>query len=119
MNRPQSSVSAASLQLIRPGDARAAIGQWVRQLRQRQDLTQPMLASKSGVPTSTISRLEREGEGSLDSFFRVLMALGELDRFHSELKDRLRISNLPRDLAEFKTPTPPRQRVRISRTAPR
>src|SRR4051812_15355305 len=101
------------LQMATPIDARKAMGQWLRLLRQRQDLTQPKLASKSGVPTSTLSRLEREGHGSIDSLMRVLHALAELDSFHSHINERLRQASLPRDISELPKPKWQRQRVRL------
>ena len=71
-----------------------------------------MLASNSGGPVSTLSRLEREGEGSIDSLMRVLQALGELDRFHADIQERLRMASIPQNLAELPSPTPARRRVR-------
>ena len=99
----------------RPRETRQVLGQWVRLTRQRLGLTQPLLASKSGVPVTTLSRLEREGQGGVDSLFRVLQALGELDGFHAHLQELLRKASLPQDLSELKTPARPRQRVRLRR----
>ena len=101
------------LQVVRPKDARQALGQWVRLARQRLELTQPVLSSRSGVPVATLSRLEREGAGGIDSLMRVLLALGELDGFHAHLQEHLRQASLPRDLSELQRPVRPRQRVRI------
>jgi transcriptional regulator with XRE-family HTH domain len=102
------------LQIAQPGETRLELGQWLRALRQQREMTQPMLASRSGVPVATLSRLEREGAGSLESMLRVLQALGELDGFHAELQERLRRVTLPRDLADLKRTTPkPRLRVRM------
>lgn len=103
------------LQITRPTDARQVLGRWVRLLRQRQALTQGMLASRSGVPGTTLSRLEREGEGGLDSWLRVLQALGELDRFNDFLQERLRMAAIPESLEAMDRPRPERQRVRPKR----
>lgn len=103
------------IQLTHPKDARTALGQWVRAMRQRAQWTQPMLASKAGVAVSSLSRLEREGAGSIDSFLRLLQALGELDSFHTELQERLRKANLPLDISDLSKPRRPRQRVRVAR----
>jgi transcriptional regulator with XRE-family HTH domain len=99
--------------MTRPQDARQVLGQWLRRSRQRQDLTQPMLSSKSGVPVATLSRLEREGAGGIDNLMRVLRALGELDGFYAHLQEQVRQSSLPRDISELQKPDRPRQRVRI------
>ena len=102
-----------AIQLARPRETRQALGQWIRLTRQRLGLTQPLLASRSGVPVSTLSRLEREGQGGLDHLLRVLQALGELDGFHAHVQELLRKAAVPRELSGFKKAGPPRQRVRL------
>jgi transcriptional regulator with XRE-family HTH domain len=89
------------------------LGQWLRLTRQRLGLTQPLLASKSGVPVTTLSRMEREGQGGVDNLLRVLQALGELDGFHAHVQELLRKASLPNDLSEIIKSVPPRQRVRL------
>lgn len=102
-----------AIQMARPRETRQALGQWIRLTRQRLRLTQPLLASKSGVSVSSLSRMEREGQGAVDHLLRVLQALGELDGFHAHVQELLRKASLPWDLSEIKKPTPPRQRVRL------
>lgn len=99
-------------QLSSPGEVRENLGQWLRNLRQRQEWTLPMLASRSGVPVSTLSRLEREGHGSVDAVLRVFQALGILDEVDRTLRERLRLSTLPGDLEALEKEPPTRQRVR-------
>ena len=101
------------LQLALPKDVQQSLGEWLRLNRQRHMLTLSMLASKSGVPAMTLSRLERHGKASLDALLRVLMALGELDRFNIYIQEQLRQVTLPQDLSELEKPLPRRQRVRI------
>jgi transcriptional regulator with XRE-family HTH domain len=104
------------LQMIRPRETSQALGQWLRLVRQRRNLTQTMVASKSGVPVATLSRLEREGFGGLDSFLRVLSALGGLDSFHAEIQELIRKASLPSDISELQaTGSPIRKRVRVRR----
>jgi transcriptional regulator with XRE-family HTH domain len=102
-----------AIQITRPREARQALGQWIRLTRQRLGLTQPMLASKSGVPVTTLARLEREGQGGVDALLRVLQALGELDGFNARIQELLRKASLPQDLSEIKKATSRRQRVRL------
>ncbi len=83
--------------------------------RQRQMLTLAMLASKSGVPKMTLSRLEQHGKGSLDALLRALMALGELDPFNAYVQEQLRKTSLPQDLSELDKPRP-RERMRVRRS---
>ena len=108
----ESSLSSV-LQMVRPRETRQVLGQWVRLTRQRLGLTQPLLASRSGVPVTTLSRLEREGQSGVDNLLRVLQAVGELDGFHAYVQELLRKASLPHDLSEIKRPAPPRQRVRL------
>lgn len=103
-----------ALQVARPKATRKVLGQWLRLTRQRLEWTQPMLSSKSGVPVATLSRLEREGAGGIDTLLRVLQALGELDGFHALFQERLRQASLPRDLSELPRAARPRQRVRLN-----
>jgi transcriptional regulator with XRE-family HTH domain len=103
-----------NFQMVRPREMRQALGLWVRLARQRLNWTQPMLAAKSGVPVATLSRLEREGQGGLESFFRVLQALGGLDSFHAQWQDRIRKASLPSDISRLNKPlSPVRKRVRV------
>jgi transcriptional regulator with XRE-family HTH domain len=105
-----------ALQMARPRETRQLLGQWIRLTRQRIGLTQPLLASKSGVSVTTVSRLEREGQGGVDNLLRVLQALGELDGFHAHVQELLRKASLPSDLSELKQPARPRLRVRLRRS---
>lgn len=86
------------------------LSEFLRLSRQRANLTQPELAKKSGVPKTTISRLEREGRGGTESVFKVLFALGELDGLDEFLRNRLRIVQFPVKLADERTK--PAKRVR-------
>jgi transcriptional regulator with XRE-family HTH domain len=99
-----------------PGKVRKDLGQWLRQIRQRREWTLPMLASRSGVPVSTLSRLEREGHGGVDALLRVFQALGLLDEVDQVLRERLRLSSLPADIKDLDRDPPKRQRVRTRKS---
>ena len=90
------------LGLVEPGDDLKKLGELLRLKRQREELTQPELAKKSGVPKTTISRLEREGLGGTESLLRVMFALGMLEDFDGYLNDRLRLAKFPKSLNEGK-----------------
>lgn len=107
---------SATWQIAQPREVRQAAGRWLRAARQRQNLTLPMLASASGVPVTTLHRLEREGQGGLDGFLRVLHALGLLDDFQSFISERLRLAELPTDLSELDRPVRVRRRVRVAKS---
>jgi transcriptional regulator with XRE-family HTH domain len=110
-------IERAVWQVARPRDVRLEVGGWLRAARQRQNLTLPMLASASGVPVTTLHRLEREGQGGLEAFLRALHALGLLDEFQGAIRERLRLASLPADLAELDRPRRIRRRVRVPRAA--
>lgn len=102
----------SAIQIVRPRETRQILGQWIRATRQRQGLTQPMLASRSGVAVTSLSRLEREGQGGVDNFLRVLQALGTLDGLHAHIQESLRQAMLPRDLSGIAEVVSGRKRVR-------
>jgi transcriptional regulator with XRE-family HTH domain len=96
----------------RLSDVREGLGAWLRLCRQRQELTLPMLSARCGVPVTTLSRLERQGQGGVDSVLRVLHALGLLDEVDQALREKLLLASLPRSLHEVEAPPVRRQRVR-------
>ena len=79
-------------------DVFASLRELVRLVRQREEWTQADLARRSGVPMTTISRLERTGLASTDTLFKVLFALNRLDAFEDMLKAQLRIVKFPKTL---------------------
>ena len=79
-------------------DVLASLRELVRLVRQREEWTQADLAWRSGVPMTTISRLERTGLASTDTLFKVLFALNRLDAFEDMLKAQLRIVKFPKTL---------------------
>lgn len=63
------------------------IGQKLRRLRLRQDITQMSLAEQAQVSLSTIKRIEEGDVRSFDALLRILRILGELDIFAPLLKE--------------------------------
>ncbi len=55
------------------------IGQKIRELRLRQNLTQALLAEQSQISVSSVKKIENGEIRSFDSLMRVLRILGELD----------------------------------------
>ena len=79
-------------------DVLASLRELVRLARQREVWTQADLARRSGVPMTTISRLERTGLASTDTLFKVLFALNRLDAVEDMLKEQLRLVKFPKTL---------------------
>lgn len=79
-------------------DVLASLRELVRLARQREVWTQADLARRSGVPMTTISRLERTGLASTDTFFKVLFALNRLEAVEDMLKEQLRLVKFPKTL---------------------
>ena len=94
------------LPLTTADDALAGLRGLVRLSRQREEWTQADLARRSGVPMTTISRLERTGLASTDTLFKVLFALNRLDAFADRLKEQLRLVKFPKTLEGDFNPTP-------------
>ena len=86
------------LPLITVGDVLESLRELLRLSRQREEWTQADLARRSGVPMTTISRLERTGLASTDTLFKVLFALNRLDAFGDMLKEQLRLVKFPKTL---------------------
>ncbi|MDE6557300.1 MAG: helix-turn-helix domain-containing protein [Duncaniella sp.] len=63
------------------------IGEKIRYLRLRQNITQMSLAEQSQISVSTVKKIENGEIGSFDSLMRVLRILGELDIFSPLLKE--------------------------------
>jgi len=88
-----------TLQMTTPKMFCQALGKWVRALRQREQWTQAILASRAGVPVSTLSRFEQKGAGSIDFLSKVLFANGALDSMNEVIQERLRLAIVPTDLS--------------------
>ena len=101
------------LPLTTSEDALASLREMVRLARQREEWTQADLARRSGVPMTTISRLERTGLASTDTLFKVLFALNRLDAFEDMLRAQLRLVKFPKTLeGDFESAPKVVQRVR-------
>ena len=87
-------------------DALVSLRELIRLARQREEWTQADLARRSGVPMTTISRLERTGLASTDTLFKVLFALNRLDAFEDMLKAQLRLVKFPKTLEGDIEPAP-------------
>ena len=87
-------------------DVLASLRKLVRLARQREVWTQADLARRSGVPMTTISRLERTGLASTDTLFKVLFALNRLDAFEDMLNAQLRLVKFPKTLEGDLEPVP-------------
>lgn len=55
------------------------IGEKLKALRLKQNITQQALAKESGVSLSSVKKIEKGEIGSFDSLLRVLRTLGKLD----------------------------------------
>ena len=55
------------------------IGEHLKAIRLKQNITQQALAEESGVSLSSVKKIEKGEIGSFDSLLRVLRTLGKLD----------------------------------------
>ncbi len=58
------------------------IGEKLKAIRLKQNITQQSLSVSSGVPLSTLRRIENTGSGSSESLLRLMRELGMLDMLH-------------------------------------
>jgi len=103
--------------LTQPAEVLDNVRLWVRRERQRAQWTQADLARRSGVPSATISRLERTGLASTDAFFRIAFALNQLEVWQDFLKAQLRLAALPLSV-DGEMPQRDVQRVRHRKRTP-
>lgn len=66
--------------LMTPSSARKKLAEHVRARRLGLGLTQQGLAYRSGVKLATLRKFEQKGSISLESFLKLLVALGGLER---------------------------------------
>ena len=57
----------------------AKIGEHLKAVRLKQNITQQSLAEEAGVSLSSVKKIEKGEIGSFDTFLRVLRTLGKLD----------------------------------------
>ena len=67
--------------LITSSRAQIKIAQNMRDLRLEKGLTQEGLSKRSGVSLSSLRKFEQKGVISLESFLKLAMVLGNLERF--------------------------------------
>lgn len=85
------------------------IGQKVRWLRLRQNLTQVSLAEQAQISVSTLKKIEVGTISSFDPLVRVLRVLGELDIFAPLIKEE---EMSPNEYYEFMESARNKQRKR-------
>ncbi|MBD5199723.1 MAG: helix-turn-helix domain-containing protein [Bacteroidales bacterium] len=76
-----------NIYMLPDGEICRRIGQKIKQLRLRQNITQMSLSEQSQISVSSIKKIENGEIGSFDSLMRVLRILGELDVFSPLLKE--------------------------------
>ena len=65
--------------MLSDGMIQSKIGERLKAVRLKQNITQQDLAEESGVSLSSVKKIEKGEIGSFDSFLRVLRTLGKLD----------------------------------------
>ncbi|MCB9744968.1 MAG: helix-turn-helix transcriptional regulator [Alphaproteobacteria bacterium] len=69
------------LLLLTPADVEQMLAQRLRTARKQRGWTQAELASRSGLSTATVARLEQTGQGQISSLLHLAAALDQLDAF--------------------------------------
>ena len=65
--------------ILSDGMIQSKMGQRLKAVRLKQNITQQALAEESGVSLSSVKKIEKGEIGSFDSLLRVLRTLGKLD----------------------------------------
>ena len=65
--------------MLPDGMIQSKIGERLKAVRLKQNITQQALAEESGVSLSSVKKIEKGEIGSFDSLLRVLRTLGKLD----------------------------------------
>ena len=65
--------------MLSDGIIQSKIGERLKAVRLKQNITQQALAEESGVSLSSVKKIEKGEIGSFDSLLRVLRTLGKLD----------------------------------------
>ena len=74
------------LSLISISKAQKKLAESIRNRRLSMELTQEGLSERSGVPLATLRKFEQKGVISLESFLKLLMAIGGLEEMINILK---------------------------------
>lgn len=77
-----------NLDLATPSEIGRELGARIRRQRLTSGLRQRDLAARAGVSANILRNLEREGHATLDSFIRVVLALGMADQLAPLLDTR-------------------------------
>ena len=97
--------------LITPSKVQRKLAENVRQRRLGLDLTQAGLAERSGVPLPTLRKFEQKGVISLESYLKLLMVVGGLEKMLDALTiEQQRFSSIDEVLEDDNKPTKQRGR---------
>lgn len=100
-----------NIYMLPDSEIRRRMGQKIRHLRLRQDLTQASLAEQAQVSLTTLKKIEKGDISYFDSMMRVLRILGELDVFSALIKEE---EMSPNEYFEFVEACKKKQRKRAS-----
>lgn len=100
-----------NIYLLPDGEIRRLVGQKIRYLRLRQDLTQASLAEQAQVSLTTLKKIEKGDISYFDSLMRVLRVLGELEVFSPLIKEE---EMSPNEYFKFVEANRKKQRKRAS-----
>jgi len=92
--------------LITPSKAQNKLADNVRLRRLNMDLTQEGLSKRSGVPLPTLRKFEQKGVISLESYLKILMVVGGLEKMLDALTvERQSFSSIDEVLEDDTKPT--------------
>jgi len=85
-------------------EAQEAIAHNLQEQRVNRGLTQAGLAKRSGVSVATLRKFEQKGQISMESYLKLLIALGDLDKFLQATRPEQKSFNSIDDVLADKEP---------------
>lgn len=73
------------IDLLTPQESLGVIARFVRETRLNQNIKMAELASRAGIGTATLARIEKSGVCSTDTLVKIFAALGKLEQFTKAL----------------------------------
>lgn len=99
-----------SFNLATANEIGSVLGERLRRQRLARELQQRELAARAGISETTLRNLETRGVCTLETFIKVIMALGVADELAGFLETR------HESIQAMEAASSPRQRVRRKRT---
>ena len=97
--------------MLSDGAVQKRIGEHLRSVRLKQNITQQELAIQAGLSLSSVKKIEKGETGTFDSWLRVLRTLGKLEVLQTRVEE---VQLSPGEYYELMHSTSQKKRMRAS-----